>query len=159
MNTGHLGHRQPHQPPTDDHTPATPQANGTTGASTAPQNPNAARRAGMTGRDLARLAALARLEGQPLVAIPRAERAVHVDPRDVQGSHRAHAAAALEGRAPPAPSSARPQPTRTHVVATAGLEAAMAALEDAVRAYHVWETEAADATPTPATPPASPPER
>lgn len=141
MNTGHLSQHQPHQPPTDDHTTATPQAAGAAGTAAPQQNPHAARRLGVTGRDVARLAARARLEGQTVLEVPRGERPVRVDPRDVQGSHRAHAAATLEGRAPPAPTNARLQPTQTRAVATAGLGAAMAALEEAVRAYRATEAE------------------
>lgn len=130
MNAGNLGH--PHESPTSNHPESKRETVADASVPEFRPNPNAAKRAGLTGREVLRLRAQAQLEGASLFEVPKFERVTHVDPRDIRGSHRAEAAAKLAGQPLPAPSERRYSAHTRELTESRAIAAPVAAMEKAI---------------------------
>lgn len=137
MNAGNLGH--PHESPTGNHPESKREKTADASVPEFRPNPNAAKRAGLTARDIARLQAQTQLVGASLFEVPKFERVNYVDPRDVRGSHRAQAAAKLVGQPLPAPSETRFNAHTRESTGSSAIAAPVAAMEKAIALHEAVE--------------------
>ena len=137
MKSGNLGH--PHESPTDKYPESKRETVADASGPEFRPNANAAKRAGLTARDVIRLKAQAQLVGANLFEVPKFERASYVDPRDVRGSHRAQAAAKLVGQPLPSPSEARFQAHTRESTGSSAIAAPVVAMEKAIALHEAAE--------------------